>query len=85
MVTREKRAQNLRRDGGMEPSEIDAIIELYVVMLQHHKICGGMLIKVDLLNKGLQTPLNVKFYALIYFISVHSFFSFEERDRLACK
>ena len=54
MVTREKRAPKLRGDGGTKPIEIDASIELCVVTLQRHKICDGWLIKVNLLNYGLQ-------------------------------
>ena len=50
MVTREKRAPKLRNDGGTKPIEIDARIELCTVTLQCHEICGGRLIKVNLLN-----------------------------------
>ena len=50
MVTREKSAPKLRGDGGTKPTEIDANIELCAVTLQHHKICGGRLIKVNLLH-----------------------------------
>ena len=50
MVTREKRAPIVRDDGGMKSTEIDASIELCAVMLQRHEICGGKLIKVNLLN-----------------------------------
>ena len=49
MVTKEKRAPKLRGDGGTKPSEVDASIELCTVTLQRH-ICGGRLIKVNLLN-----------------------------------
>ena len=61
MVTREKRAPKLRGDGGMKPTKIDVIIELYAVTLQRQEICGGRLIKVNLLNEGLQaTKLGLK-------------------------
>ena len=50
MVTRGKRAPKLRCDGGMKPTKVDASIKFYVVTLQCHKICGGRLIKVNLLN-----------------------------------
>ena len=50
MVTREKRAPKLRGNGGTKPTEVDASIELYAVTLQRHEICGGRLIKVNLLN-----------------------------------
>ena len=50
MVTREKRAPKLRDDGGTKPTEMDTSIELCAVTLQRHKICGGTLIKVNLLN-----------------------------------
>ena len=50
MVTREKRAPKLRDDGGTKPTEMDTSIELRAVTLQRHKICGGTLIKVNLLN-----------------------------------
>ena len=50
MTTREKGAPNLTSDGGTKPNEIDVSIQLCVVTLQHHKICGGRLIKVNLLN-----------------------------------
>ena len=49
-VTREERVPNLRCDGETKPTEIDAIIELLTIMLQHHKICDERLIKVDLLK-----------------------------------
>ena len=50
ILTREKRAPNLRSDGRMKPTKIDANIELRAVTLQRHKICGGRLIKVNLLK-----------------------------------
>ena len=50
MITREKRSPKLIGDGGTKPTEIDASIELYAVTLQRHEICGGRLIKVNLLN-----------------------------------
>ena len=43
-----------RCNGGTKPIEIDANIELHAVSLQCHKIYGGRLIKVNLLNQGLQ-------------------------------
>ena len=50
MVTREKRPPKLRGDGGTKPTKIDANIELCALTLQRHEICGGRLIKVNLLN-----------------------------------
>ena len=50
IVTREKRATKLRGDGGTKPTKVDATIELCAVTLQRHEICGGRLIKVNLLN-----------------------------------
>ena len=50
MVTKEKRAPKLRGDGGAKPTEIDTCIKLSAITLQCHEICGGRLIKVNLLN-----------------------------------
>ena len=50
MITREKRAQNLGRDGRTKLAQVNVGIELLVIMLHHHWVCGGWLKKVNLLK-----------------------------------
>ena len=44
-ITREKRAPNLGCNGWTKPTQIYVNIDVLEIMLQHHKVCGGGLIK----------------------------------------
>ena len=85
MVTIKMRAPKLRGDGGMKPTKIDAIIELCMVTLELHEMCGGRLITCNLNMQKYDYKCKLRhktfhFYACYHtlsaFITIHTILSY---------